>query len=164
MLGVALLQTLGRAGTLGPLLESVGIGLPFSSAAVVVAQVLVGAPLHVLAATAAFDAVDDDLVLVARTLGASPRRAWWTIILPTAAPGLAAGAAMAWARALGEFGATLMFAGNLPGTTQTLPLAIYSAMERDMSEARAVSVLLLGVAVVVLFSVRALGRWSSHGR
>ena len=157
VLGVALLQTFGRAGTLGPALESVGVGLPFTEGAVVLAQILVGAPLHVLAAAAAFDAVDDDLLLVARTLGASPRRAWWTVALPAAAPGLASGAAMAWSRALGEFGATLMFAGNLPGTTQTLPLAIYSAMERDMTEARAVSVLLLGVAVSVLLGARALG-------
>ena len=157
VLGIALLQTFGRAGTLGPTLGAIGVGIPFTEVAVVLAQVLVGAPLHVLAATAAFDAVDDDLLLVARTLGASRRRAWWTVALPAAAPGLASGAAMAWARALGEFGATLMFAGNLPGTTQTLPLAIYSAMERDMAEARAVSVLLLGVAVSVLLGARALG-------
>jgi molybdate transport system permease protein len=157
VLGVALLETFGRAGALGPALSSVGISLPFSTAAVVLAQVLVGAPLYVLAATAAFEAVDDDLLLVGRTLGAGPTRAWWTIALPVAAPGLLSGAALAWARALGEFGATLMFAGNLPGRTQTLPLAIYGALERDMGQARAAAVLLVGVALVLLLSVRALG-------
>jgi len=156
VLGVALLETFGRAGALGPALGNLGISLPFSTAAVVLAQVLVGAPLYVLAATAAFEAIDDDLLLVGRTLGAGPIRAWWTIALPIAAPGLVSGAALAWARALGEFGATLMFAGNLPGRTQTLPLAIYGALERDMGQARSAAVLLVAVALVLLLSVRTL--------
>lgn len=164
VLGVALLQTFGRAGTLGPALGALGITLPFSTAAVVLAQVLVGAPLYVLAATAAFEAIDDDLLLVARTLGAGPTRAWWTIALPAAAPGLLSGAALAWARALGEFGATLMFAGNLPGRTQTLPLAIYGALERDMAQARATSVLLVGVALALLMGVRTLGGGAARVR
>lgn len=156
VLGVALLETFGRSGWLGPALGAVGVQLPFTSAAVVLAQVIVGAPLYVLTATAAFRAVDDDLLLVARTLGAGPARAWWTVAAPLAAPGLASAAALAWARALGEFGATLMFAGSLPGRTQTLPLAIYGALERDMAQARAISVLLVVVAVGLLLGVRAL--------
>ncbi|MFT4975275.1 MAG: molybdate transport system permease protein [Myxococcota bacterium] len=154
VLGVALLETFGRAGWLGGLL---GTSLPFSTAAVVLAQLIVGAPLYVLTAAAAFRAVDDDLLLVARTLGASAGRAWWSIAVPAAAPGLLSGAALAWARALGEFGATLMFAGNLPGRTQTLPLAIYGALERDLAQARAISVLLVIVALAVLLGMRAAG-------
>ncbi|TNE91543.1 MAG: molybdate ABC transporter permease subunit [Deltaproteobacteria bacterium] len=157
VLGVALLETFGRAGWLGPVLAGIGVQLPFTAAAVVLAQVLVGAPLYVLTATEAFRAADDDLLLVARTLGASPSRAWLTVALPAAAPGVLSAAALAWARALGEFGATLMFAGNLPGRTQTLPLAIYGALERDVAQARAISVLLVGVALALLLAVRVLG-------
>ncbi|MBX2800502.1 MAG: molybdate ABC transporter permease subunit [Myxococcales bacterium] len=158
VLGVALLETFGRAGWLGPALASVGVSLPFSTAAVVIAQVMVGAPLFVLGAIGAFRLVDDDLLLVARTLGAGPARAWLTVAAPVAAPGLVSAAALAWARALGEFGATLLFAGNLTGRTQTLPLAIYGALERDMDQARAISVLLVVVAVALLLGVRTL-RW-----
>lgn len=160
VLGVALLETFGRQGLLGGALDAVGLALPFTSAAVVLAQVIVGAPLYVLTAAAAFRGVDDDLLLVARTLGASPSRAWVSVALPAAAPGLLAGAALAWARGLGEFGATLLFAGNLPGRTQTLPLAIYGALERDMAQARAISVLLVAVAVVLLVGLRVAGRRS----
>jgi len=154
VLGVALLETFGRRGLLGPALASVGLSLPFTSAAVVLAQVLVGAPLFVLTAVSAFRVVDDDAILVARTLGASPTRAWFTVALPMAAPGLVSAAALGWARALGEFGATLLFAGNLPGRTQTLPLAIYGALERDLAQARAISVLLVLLAVALLLGVR----------
>ncbi len=157
VLGVALLETFGRAGWLGPALAAVGVHLPFTTGAVVLAQLLVGAPLYVLAATAAFRAVDDDLLLVARTLGASPARAWWQVAVPAAAPGLLSGAALAWARALGEFGATLLFAGSLPGRTRTLPLAIYAALEQDMGQARAISVLLVGVAAALLLGLRLVG-------
>ncbi len=154
VLGVALLETFGRAGWLGPVFAVAGVQIPFSAAAVVLAQVMVGAPLYVLTATAAFREADEDVLLVARTLGASPLRAWWTIAVPVALPGLLSGMALAWARALGEFGATLMFAGSLSGRTQTLPLAIYGALERDMAQARALSVLLVTVAVVLLVGVR----------
>lgn len=158
VLGIALLETFGRAGWFGPALASVGITLPFTSAAVVLAQVLVGGPLYVITASAAFRAVDGDLLLVARTLGAGPVRSWLRVALPMAAPGLLSAAGLAWARALGEFGATLLFAGNLPGRTQTLPLAIYGALERDMAQARAISVLLLGVALLLLLGLRGLPR------
>lgn len=158
VLGVALLETFGRSGWLGPLLGSLGLRLPFTPAAVVLAQLLVGAPLYILAATTAFRAVDEDLLLVARTLGASPWTAWRRVALPVALPGLLSGAGLAWARALGEFGATLMFAGSLPGHTTTLPLAIYSALESDVDQARALSVLLVGVALGLLAGLRLLGR------
>jgi molybdate transport system permease protein len=164
VLGVALLETFGRAGWLGPLLAAAGVQLPFSTAAVVLAQLIAAAPLYVLTAAAAFRAVDDDLLLVARTLGAPPARAWLTVAAPAAAPGLISGAALAWARALGEFGATLMFAGSLPGRTRTLPLAIYGALEQDMAQARAISVLLVAVAVAVMFGLRALGREGGDAR
>ena len=164
VLGVALLETFGRTGWLGPMLEAAGVQLSFSSAGVVLAQLVVGAPLYVLTASAAFRVVGDDVLLVARTLGAGPVHAWWTVAAPAAAPGLLAGAALAWARGLGEFGATLMFAGNLPGTTQTLPLAIYGALERDMEQARAISVLLVAVAGGLLLALRWLGAGSTRVR
>ncbi len=157
VLGVALLETFGRSGWLGPLLAGAGVQLSFSTAAVMLAQLTVGAPLYVLTAAAAFRSVHEDLLLVARTLGAGPAGAWWRVALPAAAPGLLSAAALCWARALGEFGATLMFAGNLPGRTQTLPLAIYGALERDTAQARAISVLLIAVALALLLGLRAAG-------
>ncbi|MCB9676835.1 MAG: molybdate ABC transporter permease subunit [Alphaproteobacteria bacterium] len=157
VLGIALLETFGRHGLFGPLLALGGVSLPFTATAVVLTQVLVGAPLYVLTAATAFRAVDDDLLLVARTLGAGPSRAWATIALPCAAPGLVAAAGLGWARALGEFGATLLFAGNLEGRTQTLPLAIYQAFEHDMGEARAIAVVLVVLAVAVLGALTAAG-------
>ncbi len=157
VMGVALLETFGRRGWLGPFLYAWGVELPFSTAAVVVAQVVVAAPLYVLTATAAFRSIDDDLVLVARTLGASPARVWWKVMIPAALPGLLTGLGLAWARALGEFGATLLFAGSLPGRTRTLPLAIYDALERDLDEARALAVILLALAAVSLLGLRFVG-------
>ena len=150
VLGVALLETFGRMGWFGPALDAVGMHIPFTTAAVVIAQLCVAAPLYVLTATAAFSAARDDHLLVARTLGASPLRAWFTVAVPVAAPGLASAFALSWARALAEFGATLLFAGNLPGRTQTLPLAIYRALEHDIAQARALSVGMLVVAALML--------------
>lgn len=154
VVGVGLLEAWGRRGAFGPLLEVLGVSLSFTTAAVVVAQVVVAAPFYVQAAASAFRRVDDDLILVARTLGAGPRRAFAQVVLPAAAPGLAAGAALAWARALGEFGATLFFAGSLPGRTQTMPLAIYSALESDLAIARALALVLALVAFAVLLTLR----------
>jgi molybdate transport system permease protein len=105
--------------------------------------------------------VDPKLIVVARSFGASPVRILFRIALPLAGPGLAAGAALGWARALGEFGATLMFAGNLQGTTQTLPLAIYAALESDMRAAQAISVLQMLVALLLLIAARAMLRRAS---
>jgi len=153
--GVALLLAFGRRGLLGGPLAALGIGLPFTSAAVVLAQGFVSAPFYLQAAVAAFRRLDTDLVLVARTLGASRPRVFLTLAVPIARPALAGGAALAWARALGEFGATLMFAGNMPGRTQTLPLAIYTALESDLQTAQSLSILLVAVALGLLVAVRA---------
>lgn len=154
VVGVALLTAFGRHGPLAPLLGPFGGSLAFSTAAVVLAQVVVSAPFYVRAATTAFRGIDPDLLLVARSLGAAPARVFFRIAIPLALPGLGAGAALAWARALGEFGATLLFAGNLPGRTQTLPLAIYAALEEDVRLAQAVSLLLVLVAFGLLGVVR----------
>jgi molybdate transport system permease protein len=149
--GVALLLALGRRGLLGGML---GGSVAFTPFAVVLAQVFVSAPFYVQAAAIAFRDLDPRLLIVARTLGASPARTFFRVALPLSAPGLAGGAAMAWARALGEFGATLMFAGNLPGRTQTLPLAIYTALEDDVRVAQALSLVLVAAAAALLVVVR----------
>ncbi|MGB8329914.1 MAG: molybdate ABC transporter permease subunit [Polyangiales bacterium] len=154
VLGVALLETFGRSGLLGPALTNVGIQVPFTTAAVVLAQVVVSAPFYIESAAIAFRKVDLDLLLVARTLGASPTAAFFRIAVPVAFVGLRGGAALAYARSIGEFGATLLFAGNLSGTTQTMPLAIYMALESDVRVALAISLVLVGIAIVLLLVVR----------
>ena len=154
VVGVALLEALGREGLFGPVLAAFGITLPFSTAAVVVAQVVVSSPFYVQAATNAFRRVDPDLMAVARTLGASPPGAFVRVALPVALPGLVGGAALGWARSVGEFGATLLFAGNFPGTTQTMPLAIYTALESDVDAAVAIAVVLAAIALLVLVVLR----------
>ena len=156
--GVALLLAFGRQGLLGGTLSAFGIGLPFSRAAVILAQFFVAMPFYLQAAVAAFRHLDPDHVLVARTLGASPARVFFTIAVPIAWPGLAGGAALSWARALGEFGATLMFAGNLTGRTQTVPLAIYTALEVDLATAQSLSIVMLAVAFALLVAIRAGAR------
>jgi molybdate transport system permease protein len=160
--GIALLLTFGRRGLLGPALGSLGWSISFSSTAVVLAQVFVSAPFYLQAATAAFRGLDPALLVVARSLGASPARVFFRVALPLARPSLLGGAAMAWARALGEFGATLMFAGNMPRRTQTLPLAIYTALESDLRAAQALSLLLVVVAFALLLFLR--GRTPARGR
>lgn len=154
VVGVALLQTFGRRGVLGPALASVGISIPFSTAAVVLAQTVVAAPFYVQAAVNGFRSVDGDLLITARTLGAGRVGAFFRVALPMAVPGLVAGASLAWARALGEFGATLIFAGNLPGATQTLPLAIFTALESDIGPALVFSLLLTAAGAVLLLGLR----------
>lgn len=156
--GIALLLAFGRKGLLGPWLEELGIIVSFSTAAVVLAQVFVAAPFYVQSAAAAFAALDEQLLIVARTLGASPARVFFRIALPLAIDGLISGAALAWARALGEFGATLMFAGNMAGQTQTLPLAIYTALESDLRAAQALSLVLVLFAFGLLLILRGRGR------
>jgi len=148
--GLALLLAFGRRGLLGPLLDRAGWALPFTTAAVVLAELFVSAPFYVQSAVAAFRRLDEDLLWTARSLGAGPARRFFRVALPLSLPGVGTGAALSWARALGEFGATLMFAGNLQGRTQTLPLAIYSALETDLRPAKALSVLLVAVALAVL--------------
>lgn len=154
VVGVALLQAFGRSGLLGPTFAALDLSLPFSTAAVVVAQVVVSSPFYVQSAATAFRKVDPNLLIVARTLGASSSAAFFRVAIPVALPGLLAGAALSWARSIGEFGATLLFAGNLPGTTQTMPLAIYTALESDVRAALAISLVLGGVAVVLLMALR----------
>jgi molybdate transport system permease protein len=156
--GVALLLAFGRRGLLAGWLYPVEWAAPFTTAAVVMAEVFVAAPFYVQAATSAFRRLDENLLTVARTFGASPARVLLRVALPLATRSLVAGAAMSWARALGEFGATLMFAGNLQGRTQTLPLAIYAALEGDLHAARALSVVLVVVALALLLFVRAVMR------
>ncbi len=156
--GVAMLLAFGRRGLLSGWLYPEGYSVTFTTAAVVMAEVFVSAPFFVQAATSAFRRIDPKLILVARTFGASPLRVFFRIAIPLALPGLVAGAAMSWARSLGEFGATLMFAGNLEGRTQTLPLAIYTALESDMRAAQALSIVLVVAAFALLLFVRAMLR------
>jgi molybdate transport system permease protein len=158
--GVALLLAFGRRGWLADVLFPATVSPAFSPAAVVMAQVFVACPFFVMAATSAFRELDQDVLLVARSLGASPLVVLSRVAIPLSARGLVAGAAMAWARALGEFGATLMFAGNMENRTQTLPLAIYATLEGDLRVARALSVLLVSVALGLLMAARTAGaRW-----
>jgi molybdate transport system permease protein len=145
--GVGLLLVFGQRGIFG------GMNLSFSSTAVILAQIFMSAPFYIAAAKQAFESVDDQLFAVSRTLGVSPWNTFWRVVFPLAMPGLLSGTALSWARALGEFGATMMFAGNLPGKTQTLPLAIYTAMESDPHVAIAISALLLGLAFILLLFV-----------
>ena len=152
--GVALLTAFGRAGLAGQALGAVGIALPFTTLAVVVAQAFVAAPFFIGAARAGFTEVDRKYLEAAATLRAPPAYTFLRVLAPLAGPSLLAGAAMSWARALGEFGATITFAGNMPGVTQTMPLAVYLALQSDLDAAIALSVLLLFVSFAVLLAVR----------
>ncbi|MGZ4438411.1 MAG: ABC transporter permease [Nocardioidaceae bacterium] len=156
--GVALLTAFGRTGLVGaPLLHWFGISLPFTTAGVVVAHAFVSLPFFVLAVEGALRASDEEYDVVAATLGASRWTVFRRVTLPLAAPGVAAGLVLAWARALGEFGATITFAGNYPGTTRTMPNAIYTALQSDQDAALVLSVVLLAVCVAVLVLLRE--RW-----
>jgi molybdate transport system permease protein len=148
--GVALLIAFGRRGVVGTHLEEIGLSIPFSTIAVVLAQIFVAAPLYLQGAIVAFKRVDENMLMVGRTLGSSSLRLFVRIAIPPASSGLIAAMAVSWARALGEFGATLMFAGNLSGRTQTLPLVIYEVMETDARAAQSLSVMLVAVALGVL--------------
>jgi molybdate transport system permease protein len=154
VVGVALLETFGRQGLLGPTLERLDLRVPFTESAVVLAQVMVAAPFFIHAGANAFRRLDPDLLLVARTLGASPSAAFVRVAAPLALPGLVVGASLAWARALGEFGATLLFAGNMPGSTQTMPLAIFTALESDVRISVVFSLVLAGVGGLLLLFLR----------
>ena len=159
VVGIALLSTFGQRGLFGPAFAALGWSIPFSTSAVVLAQIVVSAPFYLQAASTAFRKVDLDSMLVARTLGASATMAFARVAVPIALPGLLSGAALCWARSLGEFGATLVFAGNLSGVTQTMPLAIYTTLESDVRAALGLSVLLAAVGVALLFSLRLGPRW-----
>jgi molybdate transport system permease protein len=156
--GVALLLAFGRVGLLGRALDSwTGITLPFTTYGVIVAETFVAMPFLVIAVEGALRASDLDLEEAAATLGASRMTTFWRVTLPAIAPSLLAGAVLCWARALGEFGATITFAGNFPGQTQTMPLAVYLALETDPDAAIALSLVLLAVSVAVLLGLR--DRW-----
>jgi molybdate transport system permease protein len=152
--GIGLLEALGRTGVAGRWLDRMGIHLPFTTAGAVVATTFVSMPLLVLAAEAGFRSIDRRLEGAAATLGGSRGHVFVRVTLPLLAPQLAAGATLAWARALGEFGATVTFAGNLAGRTQTLPLAVYQAREADPAGAVMLSLLLVACSLAVLVVLR----------
>jgi molybdate transport system permease protein len=152
--GIALLASLGPSGILGGAVEAAGIELSFATAGVVVALTFVASPFYVRQAMAAFAAVDRSLLDASRTLGASEARGFLRVMIPVALPGLAAGTALALGRALGEFGATLMFAGSFQGITQTVPLAIYDRFSTDFDSALALSAVLVAVSAAILLSVK----------
>ena len=156
--GVALLMTWGRRGVLGGWLdETFGVTLPFTTAAVVMAEIFVAMPFYVISVEGSMRGLDRRFDEVAATLGAGPVRTFRTVVVPMVLPGIAAGSALAWARALGEFGATITFAGSFPGRTQTAPLGVYAALERDPQAAIALSIVMLLVSVFVLGVLRS--RW-----
>jgi molybdate transport system permease protein len=152
--GVGLLTAFGRRGLLGGGLEAIGISIPFTTAAVVIAATFVSTPFLVVTLEAGLAGLDRRLEDAAATLGASDARVFRTVVLPGLRPSLAAGVALAWTRALGEFGATITFAGNLQGRTQTTPLAVYEILQTDAGAATLLSVALLAVCLVAVVAVR----------
>lgn len=152
--GVGLLTALGRRGLLGPALEAAGVSLPFSTAGAVVAAAFVAMPFLVLALEAGLRQVDERLESAAASMGASGWYVLRRVTLPLVAPQLAAGLVLTWARALGEFGATLMFAGNLRGVTQTLPLAVFEVSQTDPRGAILLSLLLVALSLLALVALR----------
>jgi molybdate transport system permease protein len=156
--GIALLAAVGPSGILGGALEDAGVGLALQTAGVVVALTFVASPFYVRQAQAAFAAVDPALADASRTLGASEARTFARVVVPNALGGLLAGGALALGRALGEFGATLMFAGSFRGVTQTAPLAIYERFATDFDAALALSAVLVAVSAAILLSVKLLQR------
>jgi len=159
--GIGLLAAFGRVGLVGGHIHVVGTSLAFTKAAVVVAIVFVASPFYIRSAIAAFEGLDPAMTQAARTLGAGPGRTFFRVALPLAVGGLGAGAALAFARGIGEFGATLMFAGSLRGVTQTLPLAIYEAFDLDFDLALAISAELVAISAVILLTTKLIFRWRS---
>jgi len=154
--GLALLLLFGRTGLLGKYLNVIGIDTAFTTIAVVLAQIFVASPFYIRQAKALFEQLDPAYEETAKTLGSSSLRTFLFIILPLCATGLTSGAIMTFARALGEFGATIMFAGNLPGITQTMPLAIYAAMQGDFDVAITISVMLVVISLAIMLTVKLL--------
>jgi molybdate transport system permease protein len=159
--GIGLLAAFGRFGLLGESFEAAGISIGFTQTAVVLAILFVAGPFYVRQAIAAFEGLDDDLILAARTLGAGPGRAFWRVALPLCTGGLGAGAALSLARGIGEFGATIMFAGSLQGVTQTVTLVIYDELAVDFDVALAIGALLVVISAVVLLSLKLMLSWRS---
>ena len=158
--GLALLLTFGRRGLLGPFLLEFGISIPFTVLAVIIAQTFVAAPFYIRAAQIGFASVPRDYEDAARVDGASEWAVFWRVTLPISQRALGAGLILSWARAIGEFGATILFAGSLQGRTQTMPLLVYSIFERDINAAIWTGVLLLGIALVALL----FSQWLSRGQ
>jgi len=162
--GIALLLTLGRRGWVGQWLDQqFGLTIGFTTLAVVLAQLFVAAPFYIKAAKAGFESVDQSLETVAASLGSRSLRTFWRITVPLSLPALLGGIVMTWARALGEFGATIMFAGNFEGRTQTMPLAIYASFDGSggLNEAVTLSVILVIVSFAVLLIFKGLSRYGS---
>ena len=154
VVGVALLMAFGRRGLCGDLLAAMGIQLPFTTASAIIAASIVSTPFLIIAVEAGFAKADPRLEYVAATLGASPWRIFWTVTVPSIRASLFAGMALCWARSIGEFGATIAFAGNLQGRTQTMPLAVYTALHTRPQVAIVLSIILLVVSVIALFILR----------
>jgi len=162
--GVGLLVAFGRVGLLGSTFGALGIDIAFKQVSVTLAVAFVASPLYMRQAIASFEAVDPNLIAASRTLGAGPERTFFRVVLPLARAGLAAGAALALARGLGEFGATIMFAGSFQGITQTLPLAIYAEFDRDFDVAVTISALLVIITAAILLSLKVTALWPSSRR
>jgi molybdate transport system permease protein len=158
--GLALLAAFGRLGLLGGTFEALGLEVSFTKAAVVLAVAYVASPFYIRGAIASFEALDQPLLDASRTLGAGPARTFFRIALPLAAKGLGAAAALSFARGIGEFGATIMFAGSLQGVTQTLSLAIYAQFDLDPDVALSLGALLVVVSAAILFAVKLLPAWT----
>ncbi|MFZ3094616.1 MAG: ABC transporter permease [Methanothrix sp.] len=156
--GIALLMAFGRMGIVGHYLDAFGMSIAFTTLAVIIAQVFVSSPFYIRQARTSFEDVDIALENAARTLGGSRVYAFFHVILPIAINGLISGAIMAFARSLGEFGATIMFAGNFQGRTQTMPLAIYTAMQGDLDVSLCIAIILVAISFVVIFLVKTLTR------
>jgi molybdate transport system permease protein len=157
--GIGLLAAFGRLGLLGGTMSALGIEIAFTRLAVVLAIVFVAGPFYLRTAIAAFEAVDETLVDASRTLGAGPARTFVRVALPLATGGLSAGAALSFARGLGEFGATIMFAGSLQGVTQTLSLAVYEQFDVDFDTALAIGAELVAASAVLLLAVKLIPSW-----
>jgi molybdate transport system permease protein len=156
--GIALLMAYGRLGIAGHYFNAFGITFAFTTTAVIMAQLFVASPFYIRQARTSFEDVDRTYEHAARTLGASPVRAFFCVTVPIAMNGLVSGAILSWARALGEFGATIMFSGNFQGRTQTMPLAIYMSMNTDLNASLILSILLVVISFIVIVAIKILTR------
>jgi len=154
--GLGLLMAFGRRGLIGQYLSAFGFDIAFTTLAVIMAQVFVSSPFYIRQAKTSFEDVNSEFEAAARTLGATPLGVFFRITVPIAMNGLVSGAIMAWARALGEFGATVMFAGNFQGRTQTMPLAIYSALESNLDAAISLAIILVIVSFIIIAVIKSL--------
>jgi len=154
--GLGLLMAFGRRGLIGQYLSAFGFDIAFTTLAVIMAQVFVSSPFYIRQAKTSFEDVNSEFEAAARTLGATPLSVFFRITVPIAMNGLVSGAIMAWARALGEFGATIMFAGNFQGKTQTMPLAVYSALESNLDAAISLAIILVTVSFIIIVIIKSL--------